>query len=212
LTQSTPIVHVVDDDESCRRALQRLLFANGFEVRTHASVDAFLAQWDPEAPGCVIADLEMPGLSGLDLQAHLARTGRPLPILFLSGHADIASTVRAMRDGAEDFLEKTTAGEDLFAAVRRALARNAVEREERARQAALSAAFGTLTQREREVLAHVVQGRLNKQTAGELGIHERTVKLHRTAIMAKLQVRSVAELALLTQQAGLLSRPATYDP
>jgi FixJ family two-component response regulator len=212
LTKHHPIVHVVDDDESCRRALERLLSASGFEVRTHASGDAFLAQWDPEAPGCVVADLEMPGLGGLDLQAHLARTGRPLPILFLTGHADIASTVRAMREGAEDFLEKTASGQELIAAVRRALARNSVEREERARQAALHAAFSKLTEREREVLAHVVHGRLNKQTAGELGIHERTVKLHRTAIMAKLQVRSVAELTLLAQQAGLLSPLELHNP
>ena len=152
-------------------------------------------------------------MTGLGLQAALAQTRNPLPILFLSGHGDIASTVRAMRGGAEDFLEKRAPKEELLDAVRRALARDALEREVRVHQRALRARFDALTQREREVLGHVVRGRLNKQIAGDLGIHERTVKLHRTAITTKLGVRSPAELTRLVQEAGVLAGPlATPSP
>ena len=200
-----PTVHVVDDDESCLRATARLLAAYGFEVRTHLSANDFLAQWDDEAPGCVVADLEMPELGGLELQSALAHRGNPPPMLFLTGHANTVSTVRAMRDGAEDFLEKRAPVEVLLEAVRRALARDALQRQARARQSALAASFAALTVREREVLEHVVRGRLNKQTAGDLGIHERTVKLHRNAMMAKLGVRSVAELTRLALEAGQLA-------
>lgn len=205
MNESLPTVHVVDDDASFLKAMGRLLSASGFEVKTHLSAAHFLEQWDPQAPGCVVADLEMPGLGGLDLQLALAQTRNPLPLLFLTGHGDIASTVRAMRKGAEDFLEKRGPTDELLAAIRRALERNARERQGRARHAALVASFEGLTAREREVLEHVVRGRLNKQIAGDLGLHERTVKLHRQAMMAKLRVRSVAELTRLAQEAGLLA-------
>jgi FixJ family two-component response regulator len=205
MNEPAPTVHVVDDDEPFLRAMARLLSASGFSVRTHMSAAEFLEKCDQEAPGCVVADLEMPGLGGLDLQLAIAQTRNPLPLLFLTGHADTASTVRAMRHGAEDFLEKRGPAGELLDAVRRALARDALQRQARARQAALNASFETLTAREREVLTHVVRGRLNKQIAGDLDIHERTVKLHRMAMMAKLGVRSVAELTRLTQEAGLLA-------
>jgi FixJ family two-component response regulator len=205
MNASPPTVHVVDDDEYCLRATARLLVASGYEVRTHASADAFLQQWHEDMPGCVVADLEMPGVSGLALQSALSRKRNPPPLLFLTGHGDIASTVSAMRSGAEDFLEKRAPAEVLLAAVQRALARDARQREERARQASLVAPFSALTTREREVLEQVVRGRLNKQIAGDLDIHERTVKLHRTAMMAKLGVRSVAELTRLAYEAGLLA-------
>jgi FixJ family two-component response regulator len=204
-SERQPIVHVVDDDEYSLRATARLLVASGYAVRTHMSADKFLEQLDEEAPGCVVADLEMPGVDGMALQNALAQARHPLPLLFLTGHGDIASTVQAMRCGAEDFVEKRAPAEVLLGAVQRALARDEERRKARARQASLLAPFSALTTREREVLEHVVRGRLNKQIAGDLGIHERTVKLHRMAMLSKLGVRSVAELTRLAYEAGLLS-------
>ena len=209
---TAPTVHIVDDDPSFLTATSRLLRASGFAVKTFSSASEFLAQLDTDAPGCVVADLQMPGMNGLDLQSALARSRNPVPILFLTGQGDIPSSVVAMRSGAEDFLEKRAPKEALLDAVRRALARDAQEREERARQRKLRARFDTLTKRELEVLAHVVQGRLNKQIAGDLGIHERTVKLHRTAITTKLRVQSVAELTRLTDEAGIFTASAQTFP
>jgi len=206
------VVHIVDDDASFLAAVARLLRANGFSVKTYSSAQKFLAQRDADAPGCVLADLQMPEMSGLGLQAALAQTSNPLPILFLTGHGDIPSSVQAMRDGAEDFLEKRAPKEKILGAVARALARDSRQREARDRQRELRARFDRLTEREREVLSHVVQGRLNKQIAGDLGIHERTVKLHRTAITLKLNVQSVAELTRLTQEAGIFPEPAPTFP
>ncbi len=198
-----PVVHIVDDDASFLAATARLLRASGFTVRTFLSADDFLGRRETEATGCVIADLQMPGMNGLDLQAALVRSENPLPVLFLTGNGDIPSSVRAMRGGAEDFLEKLAPKEKLLEAVTRALARAAVERETRGRKHELLALFATLSSRETEVLGHVVRGRLNKQIAGDLGIHERTVKLHRTAITTKLGVPSVAELTHFTREAGI---------
>jgi two-component system, LuxR family, response regulator FixJ len=152
--------------------------------------------------GCVITDLMMPGMDGMALQRSLQQAGSPLPILFLSAHGDIPRTVQAMRLGAEDFLTKHAPKEELLSAVRHALARNVRERAERVRLEALRAPFVQLTLREREVLAHVLAGQLNKQIAGDLGIDERLVKRHRTSIMTKLQVHSVAALTRLVQDAG----------
>lgn len=208
----SPIVHIVDDDVSFLKAISRLLAASGFTVSAHASADDFFVHLDNDAPGCVVTDLQMPELNGLDLQSALARTRNPLPLLFLTGNGDIASTVRAMRGGAEDFLEKRASKDELLDAVRRALERDAQEREARARQSSLRACFDTLTAREREVLEHVLRGRLNKQIAGDLGIHERTVKLHRTALMIKLGVRSVAALTRLAQEAGVLKESSQTFP
>ena len=145
----------------------------------------------------------MPGLSGLDVQEALARAGHPLPVVFPSGHGDIPTTVQAMRRGAEDFLTKRAPKEALLDAVKRALARDARERAERARLGALRARFAALTPREREVLAHVLTGQLNKQIAGDLGIDQRSVKRHRTSLMLKLQVQSVAELTHRVEEAAL---------
>jgi len=209
MSVTAPIVQIVDDDRSFLTATSRLLRASGFAVKTFSSASEFLAQPDTDTPGCVVADLQMPGMNGLDLQSALAGSHNPIPILFLTGHGDIPSSVVAMRSGAEDFLEKRAPKEKLLDAVRRALARDAQEREKRTRHRELRARFDILTKREFEVLAHVVQGRLNKQIAGDLGIHERTVKLHRTAITTKLRVQSVAELTRLTDEAGIfkLSSP-----
>ena len=205
MTEAVPIVHVVDDDASFLTAISRLLRANGFSVKTYSSAQEFLRQRYADAPGCVLADLQMPEMDGLDLQSALAKTPNPLPILFLTGHGDIPSSVRAMRGGAEDFLEKRAPKEKVLEAVRRALARDSREREARNQRRELRARFKSLTERELEVLSHVVQGRLNKQIAWDLGIHERTVKLHRTAITTKLKVQSVAELTRLTEEADIFS-------
>lgn len=192
-----PLVRVVDDDASFLMAVARMLRASGFAVKTYASAAEFLAGPEVDVPGCVLVDLRMPGLSGLDLQEALATAGHGLPVIFLSGHGDVPTTVQAMRRGAEDFLTKRAPKEELLEAVRRALARDARQRAEHARLEALRVRFAALTPRELEVLKHVVRGRLNKQIAGDLGIHERTVKLHRTAITAKLGVHSAAELTRL---------------
>jgi FixJ family two-component response regulator len=158
----------------------------------------------------VVADLRMPEVDGLALQAALARSPQPLPLLFLTGHAETAATVRAMRAGAEDFLEKRAPKEQLLEAVQRALARDARERAARQHRQALRSRFATLTAREREVLQHVLQGRLNKQIAADLGIHERTVKIHRKSLMTKLEVRSVAALVRLVPEAGEPVPPPTF--
>jgi two-component system response regulator FixJ len=212
MSVTDPTVYVVDDDASFLTAMSRLLRASGFAVKTFSTAADFLAQRDTDAPGCVVADLQMPGLNGLDLQSALAQTRNPLPLLFLTGQGDIGSTVRAMRGGAEDFLEKCASKEVLLDAIRRALARDARERDARARERALRARFDALSERELEVLAHVVQGRLNKQIASDLGIHERTVKLHRTAITTKLGVPSVAALTRLTHEAGIFTASAPTFP
>lgn len=198
-----PTVFLVDDDASFLTAAARLLRASGFTVQPFATAQEFLAQLREDTPGCVIADLQMPAMSGLDLQAALAKTGNAMPVIFLTGHGDIPSTVQAMRDGAEDFLEKRAPKETLLAAVTRALARDAMERESRTKINGVRARFGKLSGREQEVLTQVLRGALNKQIAAELGICERTVKLHRTSITTKLGVSSVAELSRLAQEAGL---------
>jgi len=196
-------VFVVDDDVSYLRSVARLLRASGFIVVTHNSAAELLAELKPEMDGCVIADLRMPGMDGLALQEALCRVDNPLPILFLTGQGDIPTTVHAMRRGAEDFLTKHAPKKDLIAAVNRALARNEQDRAAQVRLRALRQPFELLTDRERQVLQHVVQGRLNKQIAADLGIHERTVKLHRTAITTKLQTQSVAALTRLVDEAGV---------
>ena len=189
-------VHVVDDDASVARALARLLGAQGFRVRTFASGADLLAEVSSASRGCVVLDLHLPEGNGLDLQDELIRRGVALPVLFLTGRGDIPSSVRAMRGGAVDFLEKQASEADLVAAVKRALDSDHTASERRGR-------FAALTDRELEVLRHVVRGLMNKQIAAQLGIHERTVKLHRSAITTKVGVRSAAELATLAREAGI---------
>ena len=189
-----------------------MLRQSGFRVETYSSAEAFLNQNRGDQPGCVIADVLMPGMGGLDLQSALGLTPNALPILFLTGQADTTSIVRAMRGGAEDFLEKTAKLEVLFEAVSRALARDEQAREQRRQRRAVQALFKAISARELEVLGHVLRGRLNKQIASDLGIHERTVKTHRQSIMVKLKVRSVAALARLSQEAGaFLPEPPTTE-
>jgi FixJ family two-component response regulator len=205
MTTARPTVYIVDDDASFLSATSRLLRASGFEVKTFSSAAAFLAQRESDAPGCVVADLQMPGMNGFDLQSALAKSLYPLPILFLTGHGDVPASVRAMRGGAEDFLEKRAPGDKIVDAIRRCLTRDARERHSRSQSHALRARFDVLSSRELEVLSHVVRGKLNKQIADDLRIHERTVKLHRTAITTKLGVSSVAELTRATLEAGIFT-------
>ena len=199
-----PLIHVVDDDESLRTALLRLLGAAGFEARGYASTGEFLLAPLPDRPGCVLLDLRMPGPSGLDLQSALQQRGIGLAVVFLTGHGDVASTVQAMKAGAVDFLTKPVDGETLLDAIRRALEQDARRRATRAEAAELEARFATLTPREVEVFQGVVAGKLNKQIAHELGIAERTVKLHRAEAMVKLGVGSAAELGRLAERLRLL--------
>lgn len=196
-------VHLVDDDESHVRAVARLLSAQGFAVRAFHAGSALLAAVSPATRGCVVADLEMPGLDGLALQHELAAAGVMMPVVFLSGRGDIPRTVKAMQEGAVDFIEKHAPAELLVAAVRRALARDGDEFARRARLGAVSQRFASLTKREMEVLGEVVRGQMNKQIAATLGISERTVKMHRTAITTKVGVHSAAQLATLAREAGL---------
>jgi FixJ family two-component response regulator len=200
---SLATVHLVDDDPEYLAATSRLVRKRGFQVATHSSVDDLLANVSPETRGCVIADLVMPEVSGLELQAMLTKRGVTMPVVFLSGHGDIASSVRAMRSGAVDFLEKLAPQEQLLAAIVRALERDAETHNARTRLEERRSRFATLTERERTVLALVMRGDRNKQIAGSLGVTERTVKAHRAAITAKLGVHSVAELAILASEAHL---------
>ncbi|WP_437319761.1 response regulator transcription factor [Sorangium sp. So ce385] len=195
-----PTVFVVDDDPSVLRALERLLRSAGYAVEGYASPEAFLERAPSERPGCVVVDLRMPGLGGLELQDELARRGCPLPVVFLTGHGDVSSSVRAMKAGAVDFLAKPCDDTDLLAAVERAIARDAEARAARGAQQALRTRFEALTPREREVCLRVAQGLLNKQIADELGAAEKTIKVHRGRVMEKLGVETVAELVRLVDR------------
>jgi FixJ family two-component response regulator len=188
------IVHVVDDDQSVRSSLVRLLRLSGFEARAYRSAGEFLLGSRREGPGCIVLDVSMPGPSGLELHEALMKQGDTTPVVFLSGRGDIPMTVRAMKGGAVDFLTKPVKSADLLGAVRAALARDAENRERGAHLSSLRARHESLTEREREVFAHVTEGRLNKQIAAELGTSERTIKAHRARVMQKMEVRTVAEL------------------
>lgn len=205
------MVCIVDDDASFLTAVARLLQAAGYAVATFSSAEQYLAK-RTDAAGCVIADLRMPGISGLDLQETLTRDAFATPVIFLTGYGDIATSVRAMRQGAEDFLTKDAPQSALLDAVERALSRDGRQRAERSRLQELRARFSALTPREREVLRHVLDGKLNKQIAGDLHVNERTIKLHRTAVTSKLGVRSVAELARLAHEAGLFAELSVPFP
>jgi FixJ family two-component response regulator len=198
-----PIVHVVDDDRSFRKAVARLLRTGGYHVGEYESAAQFLETAPLGQRGCVVTDLRMPGRSGLDLQEALAAVGISMPVIFLSGCGTIPDSVRAMRHGAEDFLTKPVSRDDLFAAIDRALARDAEARERGALVADLQSRMATLTPRETDVLRHVIAGKMNKQIAHALGTSERTVKAHRASIVAKLEARSVAELVRLAEMLDL---------
>ena len=201
MTDRSPIVHVVDDDDSVRAAVVRLLQAAGYEARGYSSAGEFLlGRTDRNAPGCVVLDVRMPGPSGLELQDALARLDVEVPVVFLTGHGDIPMSVRAMKGGAVDFLTKPVTREALLPAVQAAIARDANTRAAQARRLMLHARYETLTPREREVLAGVVAGKLNKRIAIELGTAERTIKAHRAQVMEKMQAASVAELVTFANE------------
>jgi FixJ family two-component response regulator len=196
-------VFVVDDDVAVLKAIERLLRTEGLNVVAFTSPREFLERHDPEVPGCVVLDLSMPELDGLDLQRTLAERNCGRPVVFLSGQGDIPASVRAMKQGAVDFLTKPVNDADLLAAIRHALDGDRAARSKQAELAELRRRLATLTPRELEVLGHVVAGRLNKQIAADLGTVEKTVKVHRAHIMQKLQVRFLAELVRLADRAGL---------
>jgi FixJ family two-component response regulator len=197
------IVFVVDDDASVRRSTERLVRPLGFGVQTFASAREFLDGARLERPGCLVLDVRLPGLSGLDLQRELARRGVEIPIIFLTGHGDIPMTVRAMKAGAVEFLTKPVKSRDLLGAIRGAIERGRVSHQARREVEALRERYERLTPREREVLPLVVAGLLNKQIAGELAASERTVKFHRAHIMKKMQAESLAELVRMVERLGL---------
>jgi len=196
----SPTVFVVDDYAPVRGCISRLLRAAGFAVAAFASAEEFLAQYDPHMLGCLVLDLAMPALSGLELQNILAEKGSLLPIIFLTAHGDIPKSVQAMKHGASDFLTKPVDDADLLAAVRVAIEKHHALQRERTELSETRARLASLTPREREVLEYVVAGKLNKQIAGELGTAEQTVKFHRGHVMQKMKAHSVAELAQLIER------------
>jgi FixJ family two-component response regulator len=197
------VIFVVDDDPSVRDALEDLLSTAGLEVRTFASTQEFLQSTKPDTPGCLVLDLKMPGMSGLDFQRELIEAKSPLPIIFITGHGDVATSVQAMKAGAIEFLTKPFLDRDLLDAIQRGLE---IDRERRRATAAvqeLRERFGALTERQREIMALVVSGRANKQIAAELDLSEITVKVHRGRVMRQMQATSLAELVRMADKLGI---------
>ena len=205
MTASSCTVHVVDDDASWRKSVARLMSAAGYSVALYESAEGFLETANVDSPGCILLDVRMPGLTGLQLQHRLAEKRRALPIVFLSGHGDIPTSVLAMRAGAEDFLTKPVATDVLLRAVEQAILRDRNERARHEHLDVLRLRVDALTPTERKVFDWVVRGKLNKQIALDLGTTERTIKWHRHNLMQKLQVQSLAELVSLAERLGLIS-------
>jgi FixJ family two-component response regulator len=207
-----PVVFVVDDDESVRDSLRRLMRSVGFKVEIFPSARSFLDAGRPDAPGCLVLDVRLPGLSGLDLQRELAATDAALPVIFITGHGDIPMSVRAMKAGAVEFLTKPFREHELLDAIRNAIERDRAMRAERRERAELRRRYESLAPRERDVLVHIVGGLLNKQIAGELGITEATVKEQRGHLMAKMQAGSVAELVRFASRLGVTPAAGGHVP
>jgi FixJ family two-component response regulator len=201
-----PTVFIVDDDPAVLKGLSRLLRSARLNVATCGSPQEFLEQHDPRAPGCLVLDVAMPGLNGLELQAALTEKGSAVPIIFLTGHGDIPMSVQAMKRGAVDFLTKPVDDGDLLRAIRAAIEKDRVARQARAELDEIHQRLATLTPREREVMEHVIAGQLNKQTAADLGTVEKTIKVHRARVMEKMKVQSVAELVRLAERVGVGAR------
>lgn len=203
MSAPTATVFVIDDDASVLKALTRLVLANGLEAQAFASPAAFLDAHDPRVPGCVVVDLAMPGLDGLALQQALHERDPSRPIIFVSGQSDVPASVRAMKAGAVDFLTKPVDEEILLLTIGAAIARDSAARAQRAEMEALRRSVAELTPRENQVFTRVVVGRLNKQIAGDLGITEKTVKVHRARVMQKMGARSLADLVRLSDRLAL---------
>jgi FixJ family two-component response regulator len=200
------IVFIIDDDALYRASAERLVRSVGFNVQSFASADEFLSSRRPNLPSCLILDVRLPGLSGLDLQQELAEAGVHLPIIFVTGHGDIPMSVQAMKAGAVEFLTKPFRDQTLLDAIRQALQRDRAARLQRARNAELHRRYESLGAREREVFKCVVSGMLNKQIADELGTTERTIKFHRGHIMQKMEVKSLVELVRMAEALRIASR------
>ncbi|MGH8616359.1 MAG: response regulator transcription factor [Burkholderiales bacterium] len=198
-----PTVHVVDDDPSVLKGLSRLLRAAGWQAQTYVSPDEFVARHDPAAAGCLLLDVSMPGLNGLELHQRLREAGCPLPVIFITGHGDVPMSVRAMRAGALNFLQKPVHDEELLKAVAEAVEQDRLARKAGTETTGLRERLATLTPREREVLAHVVSGQLNKQIAADLAIVEKTIKVHRARVMEKMGAASLADLVRMAQKLGI---------
>jgi FixJ family two-component response regulator len=203
MTEIDGFVFVIDDDATIRESLKNLLRSVGLPVEAFASAQEFLRAKRPDVPGCLVLDVRLKGLSGLDLQKRMAEAGVEIPIIFITGHGDIPMTVQAMKAGAVEFLTKPFRDQDLLDAIHQALERDRKSREERAKIEELHSRYQSLTPREREVMALVVTGLLNKQIAGELGTSETTVKIHRHQVMDKMEAGSVAELVRMADKLGI---------
>ena len=199
------VVHVVDDDASFRTAIERRLKKAGYEVATYPSAQHLLDRLPNESgPGCILLDVRIPGLSGPELQSRLSELGSTLPIVFLTGYADVPTTVQVIKAGADDFLTKPVTSDHLFRTIQRAMSRHEATRDVRIKLDTIRAHIAALTPREHEVFELVIRGRTNKQVANALGATERTIKAHRHRVMEKMQVQSLAELVSLAERAGIL--------
>jgi FixJ family two-component response regulator len=203
MSQDKGIVFVIDDDPSMRRSLEGLLRSVGHEVRLFSSAPEFLQAVRSDAPGCLVLDVRLPGMSGLAFQQELTKAGFALPVIFITGHGDVPMTVRAMKAGAIEFLTKPFDDQVLLDAIHAALERDRARRRDDASQAALRTHYSELTDRERQVMGHVVAGWVNKRIAAELGLSVVTVKVHRGQVMRKMQAKSVAELVRMADRLGV---------
>jgi len=201
--EPSPVVFVVDDDASIRESLTDLFLSIGLRVETFASAAEFLQSKLPDAPGCLVLDVRLPGLSGLDFQAELARAGIGIPIVFITGHGDIPMTVRAMKAGAVEFLTKPFREQDMLDAIQAALEKDRARREQDRKVSDLRSLFDSLTNREQEVIVLVTAGLMNKQIAAEIGVSEITVKVHRSNVMRKMRAKSLADLVRMAEALGI---------
>lgn len=205
MNETLPIVFVVDDDSAVGVSIKRLLHSVGLEARHFTSASEFLRAKHPDAPGCIVLDVRLPDLSGLDLQQELAKANVDLPVIFVTGHADIPMTVRAMKAGAVEFLTKPFREQELLEAVQRAISRHRQTRDQRASMRVLQSRYELLTPREREVYPLIASGLLNKQVAAELNASEKTIKVHRGQLMQKMEAHSLSDLIRMAEQLGVLS-------
>jgi FixJ family two-component response regulator len=206
MTEADAVVFVVDDDAAMRRSLENLMRSVGLRVEAFASAQEFLRRKPPDAPGCLVLDVRLPGPSGLELQRRMAETGLGIPIIFITGHGDVPMSVRAMKAGAVEFLTKPFRDQDLLDAIQQALERDRGARQQRAELDDLRRRFESLTRREREVMGHVVAGLLNKQIAAEVGASETTVKTHRHQVMEKMGAGSLADLVRMADRLDVSTR------